>query len=66
MSIYYRIEETVGSYFIVWDNMFTSYENAQSYIDRLCEYPNHRSSFSRKFLRIVKYSSNGWKPIRIT
>ena len=50
MAIYYRIEETVGSYYFVWDNIFTTYTDAQNYIRAM--YPNmiHR-------LRITEYES---------
>jgi hypothetical protein len=58
MAIYYRIEETVGSYYIVWDNIFTTYTDAQNYIRAM--YPN-----MIHLLRVAEYSSNGWKPVRI-
>lgn len=58
MSIYYRIEETVGAHYIVWNNMFTTMESAVEYIDR-------HSDNLRDRLHVTAYDSNGWKPIRM-
>jgi hypothetical protein len=51
MAIYYRIEEIVGSYYFVWNEMsFIKYEDAMNHIRS--RYPNmiHR-------LRITEYES---------
>jgi hypothetical protein len=60
MAIYYRIEETVGAHYIVWNNMFTTMESAVEYIDWSCKNENHR-----KRLRVAAYDSNGWSPVRM-
>jgi hypothetical protein len=60
MAIYYRIEESVGINYIVWDEMFLTMEGAVEYIDRSCENEDHRNR-----LRVAAYDSNGWSPVRM-
>jgi hypothetical protein len=58
MRTHYRIEETAGSYYFPWVNIFVTYDDAKREMDQAIR--SGRANPQR--IRIVKYVQTGWGP----